>query len=292
MTDAPAMPSPEELRELERLAVSVATEAGRLVLDRPGDLGVASTKSSGTDIVTVMDERAQDLIRTRLAAARPADGFHGEEVGGSARAESSITWVVDPIDGTVNYLYDIPAYAVSVAAVVGDPTVPGSWHPVAGAVVGPALGETYRARVGGGAFRRRGQGPESAIAPSGCTSLALSLVGTGFSYDAALRRWGAQVLVETLPLIRDIRRIGSAALDLCHVADGSLDGYYERGLNPWDLAAGWLVATEAGARAIEVPTSELTWAAAPGIAEGLERVVRAAIGRVPAVGQPSGSTEG
>ena len=280
MTSDLTTPGPDQLVELERLAVDVASEAGRLILDRPADLGVASTKSSSTDIVTVMDQRAQDLIRTRLATARPADGFHGEEVGGSAADGSGITWVVDPIDGTVNYLYDIPAYAVSVAAVVGDPTVVGGWRPVAGAVVNPAAGETYRARLGGGAYRRRGDGPETPVAPSRCVDLGQALVGTGFSYEAARRRWAAEVLVEVITSIRDIRRIGSAALDLCHVADGGLDGYYERGLNPWDLAAGWLVLTEAGAVATEMPTGDLMWAAAPGVADALEAVVTTAVARV------------
>ncbi|SRR5580765_1400050 len=283
MTSDLTTPGPDELAALEQLAVAVATEAGQLVLDRPSDLGVAATKSSDTDIVTVMDQRAQDLIRTRLGAARPADGFQGEEAGGSTGDGSGITWVVDPIDGTVNYLYGIPAYAVSVAAVVGDPTVPGAWRPVAGAVVGPALGETYRARVGGGAFRRRGDGPETPIVPTGCTDLGHALIGTGFGYEAAQRRWAAEVLLHVIPQVRDIRRIGSAALDLCHVADGALDGYYERGLNPWDLAAGWLVLTEAGGTFIDVPTGDLTWAATAGIAAELERLVTGAIERVPPV---------
>lgn len=230
---------------LAAVAEQVALEAARLIVDeRPSDLGVAETKSSATDVVTVMDQRSQDLLRTRLGELRPEDGFAGEERGGHA-GTSGVTWVVDPIDGTVNYLYGIPAYAVSVAAVVGDPTVPGAWRPVAGAVVDPVADERFTASLGGGA--RRAVGESVRALRAGDPELALALCGTGFGYDAERRRWQGEVLAGLLPRVRDIRRFGSAALDLCHVADGRLDVYYERGLNPWDFAAGWLVAEEAGA---------------------------------------------
>ena len=192
-----------------------------------------------------MDRRAQALIADRLRAARPQDAFFGEE-GGAATGTSGVTWVVDPIDGTVNYVYDIPAYAVSVAAAVGDPRVPGEWRPVAGAVVNPVSGERFWARSGGGAWRQRGRLEATRVRVSTQADLALSLVGTGFGYAAPVRAWQARVLAPILPRVRDIRRIGSAALDLCRIAEGSLDAYYERGLNPWDLAAGWLLVTEAG----------------------------------------------
>lgn len=241
------LPVPEGIDPvlLAVLAEQVAVEAGRLIVDeRPPDLGVAETKSSATDVVTVMDQRSQDLLLTRLGELRPEDGFAGEERGSRA-GTSGITWVVDPIDGTVNYLYDIPAYAVSVAAVVGDPSVPGAWRPVSGAVVNPVTGERFTASLGGGA--RRTLGESVRVLEVGDPELGLALCGTGFGYDAARRRWQGQVLARLLPRVRDIRRLGSAALDLCRVAEGSIDVYYERGLNPWDFAAGWLVAAEAGA---------------------------------------------
>ncbi len=274
----PTPPAPAERAALADTALAVALEAGALVGDRPTDLGVAATKSSRTDIVTVMDQRAQELIRARLEEARPGDGFLGEEEGGTSPSATGITWVVDPIDGTVNYLYDIPAYAVSVAAVVGDPTTPGAWQPVVGVVVGPALGEVFRATLDGGAWRRRGAGPWTRLGHSGCTDLGLALVGTGFHYTVPTRLWQARVVADVLAEIRDIRRIGSAALDLCHVADGCLDAYFERGLNPWDLAAGWLVVSEAGGlvggpvgpgegpERAAPPQRDLTWASGPGIA--------------------------
>jgi len=269
------------LEELERLACEVAREAGRLVVEeRPASLGVARTKSSATDVVTVMDQRAQDLLRERLRSARPDDGFLGEEEGGGT-GTSGITWVVDPIDGTVNYLYGIPAYAVSVAAVVGDATTPGRWRPVAGAVVDPERGHLFHARLGGGAWRvAEGTEPER-LRVGDQSDLSHALVGSGFGYEARVRVWQARVLLEVIPHIRDIRRIGSAALDLCHVADGALDAYFERGLNQWDMAAGWLVVTEAGGRFGGLdgapPAQAMVVAAAPGIFEALGGAVAAAV---------------
>lgn len=241
------IPIPDEalLTELERLALGVASEAALVVTERGAAGAVSATKSTPTDVVTEMDRRAQALIADRIRSLRPADAFFGEE-DGSAAGTSGLTWVVDPIDGTVNYVYDIPAYAVSVAAVVGDPRVPGQWRPVAGAVVNPVSGERFWARAGGGAWRQRGRLPATRLAVSTQSDLGLSLVGTGFGYAASTRAWQARVLAPILPRVRDIRRFGSAALDLCRVAEGSLDAFYERGLNPWDLAAGWLLVTEAG----------------------------------------------
>jgi myo-inositol-1(or 4)-monophosphatase len=275
-----AVPGAEVLAELERVAVEVALEAGRLIVEeRPDDLGVAKTKSTATDVVTVMDQRAQDLLRDRLHDARPHDGFLGEEEGGSA-ARSEITWVVDPIDGTVNYLYGIPAYAVSVAAVVGDPAAEGSWRPVAGAVVNPVTGELFHARLGGGAWVVvRGEEPRR-LDVGTPPALDQALAGTGFGYDPARRRWQAAVLVDVLPQVRDIRRHGSAALDICAVALGTLDCYFERGLNAWDMAAAWLVLTEAGGAFTGLdgypPGTDMVVAAAPTLQTTLERVVRTA----------------
>lgn len=269
--------------ELAGIALAVALEAGELIVaGRPRDLGVAETKSSATDVVTVMDQRSQDHLLERLGELRPRDGFAGEERGGRA-SESGVTWVVDPIDGTVNYLYEIPAYCVSVAAVIGDPTVDAAWQPVAAAVVNPMTGERFSAEVGAGAWRAVGDGEPQRLRVAE-TPLALALCGTGFGYDADRRAWQAAVLTHVLPRVRDIRRLGSAALDLCRVADGSLDVYYERGLNPWDMAAGWLVATEAGAivgdLAGEAPRAQLIIAGAPGVQAELRALLEQAIERV------------
>jgi myo-inositol-1(or 4)-monophosphatase len=269
------------LEELERLACEVAREAGRLIVEeRPPTLGVAKTKSSATDVVTVMDQRAQDLLRERLRSARPEDGFLGEEEGGGS-GTSGLTWVVDPIDGTVNYLYGIPAYAVSVAAVVGDAATPGRWRPVVGAVFDPERGHLFHARLGGGAWRvAEGSEPEP-LRVGDQADLSHALVGSGFGYEARVRVWQTRVLLEVIPHIRDIRRIGSAALDLCHVADGALDAYFERGLNEWDMAAGWLVLTEAGGRFGGLdgapPAQAMVVAAPPGIFEPLAGAVAAAV---------------
>ncbi|MDT0214876.1 inositol monophosphatase family protein [Rothia sp. ARF10] len=251
---------------LEALAADVARSAGRLVVDeRPDAVEVAATKSSATDVVTAMDQASQDHLLSRLREARPDDAVMGEEDGGAA-GTSGITWVVDPIDGTVNYLYGIPAYAVSVAAVVGDPTVHGGWRPFAAAVYNPVTDELYRARAGAGAFLVVGD-EQRPLVPTSCDSLGQALVATGFGYAAERRKRQGRLLLDVLPQVRDIRRAGSAALDLCAVAAGRVDAYYETGLNPWDLAGGWLVAQEAGAvvGGIDGPGEALTWACAPGL---------------------------
>ncbi|CAM4141751.1 inositol monophosphatase family protein [Janibacter anophelis] len=280
MTQLPVGTDPAELA---RTALAVAVEAGDLIVDeRPARLGVAETKSSSTDVVTVMDQRSQDHLLARLGELRPDDGFAGEERGGRT-GESGITWVVDPIDGTVNYLYEVPAYSVSVAAVIGDPRTDGAWQPVAGAVVNPVTGERYSAWLGGGAWRTVGDAEQQRLQVAE-TSLAHALCGTGFGYDADRRAWQAAVLTHVLPQVRDIRRFGSAALDLCRVAEGSLDVYYERGLNPWDMAAGWLVATEAGAVVSDLlggaPRADMTIAAPPALHAALGAVLTDAVEQV------------
>lgn len=271
--------TPADVAQLERLAVSVAIEAGRLVVEeRPALVSAAATKSSPTDVVTVMDTRAEELIRARLLAARPRDGVLGEE-GDDHAGRSGVTWVVDPIDGTVNYLYDIPAYAVSVAAVTGDPRVPGQWQVLAAAVADPCRARVFHARSGGGAHLSLvGGGVGSRLQVGAVAQLSGALVGTGFGYTPERRRAQAQLLLEVLPRVRDIRRIGSAALDLCLVAAGGLDGYYEVGLNPWDLAGGWLVVCEAGGVVSGPgggpPTAELTVAGNPPVHAALLEVLR------------------
>lgn len=245
--------------DLEHVARCVAVLAGRLIVDeRPVDLDVAQTKSSRTDIVTEMDSRSEQLLRAELARLRPDDGVLGEE-GTSHAGSSGITWVVDPIDGTVNYLYEIPAYAVSVAACVGDLADPERLVPVAGAVFNPVTRELFHAYAGGGARLSVGE-HERRLEVSAQTDPALALLGTGFGYDSAKRARQAALLTDVISRVRDVRRIGSAALDLCSTAAGRLDVYYESGLNPWDRAAGQLIVAEAGGvvRGVDAePTSDL-----------------------------------
>jgi myo-inositol-1(or 4)-monophosphatase len=236
-----SLPSAADIAALRTLARSLAVEAGSLVRGgRPARVEVADTKSSAVDPVTDMDRASEALLRRRLAARRPDDAVLGEE-GDHSPGTSGLTWVVDPIDGTVNYLYGVASYAVSVAVVAGDPD-PARWTVLAGAVHSIVDGVTWTAGLGLGADR-----DGEAIGVRRADSLATSLVATGFGYAAERRAHQAQVLTHVLPKVRDIRRLGSAAVDLCLVADGSFDLYYERGLNPWDMAAGGLVATEAGA---------------------------------------------
>jgi len=226
--------------------------------------------------VTVMDQRSQELILRLLGEERPDDAVMGEEEG-SATGTSGLTWVVDPIDGTVNYLYGIPSYAVSVAVVTGDPARPGHWESVAGAVLNPETGELFHAHRGGGARLTTHRGTRTLHATE-ATDLGMALVGTGFGYAPSMRGRQAAVLVDLLPQVRDIRRHGGAALDLCGLAAGRLDAYYETALNAWDRAAGELVAREAGAvvggPVDDVPTRDLVWGAAPGLATVFGDLVR------------------
>jgi myo-inositol-1(or 4)-monophosphatase len=233
------------ISEAVGLAERVAREAGALILKGEADRAgarplVESTKSSPTDVVTAMDRAVEELLRGRLSQARPGDGLLGEEAG-LQPGSTGLTWVLDPIDGTVNYLYRIPAYAVSVALVEGDPTVAGGWRSLAGCVHQPATGQTWTAGLGQGA--RLGE-RELHLPP--VPELSQALVATGFGYRVQRRVGQARVLSGLLPRIRDIRRIGSSALDLCAVATGTVDAYYERGVNVWDIAAASLVLSEAG----------------------------------------------
>ncbi|MDQ1287322.1 MAG: monophosphatase [Actinomycetota bacterium] len=270
-----ALPEGADPAELLAIAEKVAREAGALVRGRPVRVEVAATKSSPTDVVTEMDRASEALIRGRLADERPDDGLHGEEEGLLA-GTSGITWVIDPIDGTVNYLYGIPAYSISVAAVVGDTRRAGAWRPVAGVVHNPVLDRTWAAAAGSGA-RLDG---EALIVPDGPADLSAALVATGFGYRAARRASQARVLAGLLPRIRDIRRVGCASLDLCLLASGHVDAYYERGLQPWDVAAGFLVATEAGVavRGIDglPPGEHMVVAARPPLADVLAGELEAA----------------
>lgn len=227
--------------ELLDLARTIALEAGELAARRRREgVEVAATKSSIVDVVTAADREVEELIRTRITAARPQDAILGEE-GGSTGGTSGISWVVDPIDGTVNYLYGMPHYAISIAVVEGEPD-PAEWTGLAGVVVNPAIGEVYTATRGGGAFL--GDQP---LRVADAVPLEQALVATGFGYDAALRGRQGAVAAQLLPQVRDIRRLGTASLDLANVASGRSNAYYEIGLNPWDLGAGELIAHEAGA---------------------------------------------
>lgn len=270
----------EERRALESLAVALAEEVGAMIRDeRPDGLGVAHTKSTDLDVVTVMDTRAEVLLRERIAARRPDDGVLGEEAG-LTEGTSGLSWVLDPIDGTVNYLYDLPAYAVSVAVVVGDPTIAGAWAPVAAAVINPRTDELFHARAGGGAFLKT-RGRSLRLQVSDLQDLGSALLATGFSYDRAVRRVQAAVVADLLPRVRDIRRMGAAALDMCHVAAGRVDGYWERGTHVWDIAAGVLIVTEAGGVASgftesSPPSQELVVTAGP----TLQPVLRAEVERL------------
>jgi len=260
---------PQLVDTLMEVAHTIALEAGAIVRQgRPSTVEVAATKSSAQDVVTAMDLTVERHLRTRLAQLRPDDAILGEE-GGATAGSSGVTWVVDPIDGTVNYLYGLPSYSVSVAAVLGEPD-PARWTVVAACVHAPADGRTFRAGVGRGATLD-GQPLRVRAAPS----LLDSLVGTGFGYRAERRRAQGRIVAELLPRVRDIRRIGSAALDLCTLAAGGLDLYYERGLSPWDLAAGQLVATEAGALVSGLdgaaPGAEMTVAGHPALQRELCR---------------------
>jgi myo-inositol-1(or 4)-monophosphatase len=245
--------------DLLDLAVTTARAAGELIVEgRHGQVRVAETKSSPTDVVTDNDVASERLIRSRILSARPADGFVGEE-GESVEGTSGVRWVADPIDGTVNYLYGIPQYAVSIAAEKDG-------RSVVGAVLDATSGELFTAVRGGGA-RRDGE----PISVSSTTELSQTLVGTGYHYRSDVRVHQAAELARLLPRIRDVRRLGSAALDLCYVACGRLDAYVERGLRPWDLAAARLVVEEAGGVvegvAHDEPTELLTMAAPRGLAD-------------------------
>jgi myo-inositol-1(or 4)-monophosphatase len=224
---------------LAELARSVAREAADLLLAAHGEATVIQVKSSPTDVVTQLDQAAEQLIRDRLLAARPADAILGEEGGQTGHGE--VRWIVDPLDGTVNYLYGLPDWAVSIAAEVDGEVV-------AGVVCVPLQRTTFTATLGGGAFLESAwrDGRQRLACNSG-VPLGSALVATGFGYAAARRATQGQVAAAVLPRVRDIRRGGSAASDLCSVAAGRVDAYYEQGVHEWDVAAGGLIAREAGA---------------------------------------------
>ncbi len=251
-------PRPDELLEVARRA---AEQAGALLIDGLDRVrALVETKSTSTDMVTEMDRAAESLIVDAIREARPDDAIVGEE-GTAERGSSGVEWIVDPLDGTTNYLYGHPGFGVSIAAAVDGDVV-------AGVVADPLHGDVFTAVRGAGA-QRNGQ----PISPARPASLADALVATGFSYDPEQRRRQAGVLVHLLPKVRDLRRMGAAAVDLCSVACGRVDAFYERGLARWDYAAGALVAAESGASVGDLDggmaSSAFTLAAAPAVFEPL-----------------------
>ncbi|OBG95238.1 inositol monophosphatase [Mycobacterium sp. E136] len=270
---------PVQLRSVaERLATEAAAFVRRRraeVFDGPSnDAPGVRTKSSPTDPVTIVDTETERLIRDRLAELRPGEHVLGEEEGGAPARGDALTWVLDPIDGTVNFVYGLEAYAVSVA-------VQRNGNSMAGAVANVPAGMVYSAALGHGAHLRGADGT-TPLRASAAVDLSMSLLGTGFSYDRDQRARQAEVLTRVLPEVRDVRRIGSCALDLCMVAAGQLDAYYEDGVHLWDWAAGALIAAEAGA-ALALPQGSgasggpgFITAAAPGIAAALDNMLRRA----------------
>ncbi len=267
------------------VAETLAAEAAEFVRSRRAELfgahpaaadesDAVRAKSTPTDPVTVVDTDAERLLRSRLAQLRPGDPIVGEEGGGPADSapapDDAVTWVLDPIDGTVNFVYGIPAYGVSIGAQVGGVSVAGAVADVVGRSV-------YSAALGQGAHVTDQQGTRE-LHCTAVEDLSMALLGTGFGYSAGRRATQAALLARMLPMVRDVRRIGSAALDLCMVAAGRLDAYYEHGLQLWDRAAGALIAAEAGARVV-LPASDvvgagLVVAAAPGVADELLGVLK------------------
>ena len=257
------VPDPDRLLEL---AIAAATDAGSFLLAGITDVRTTvETKSSATDMVTEMDRSAERRIVDAIRAARPDDGILGEE-GTADAGGTGVRWIIDPLDGTTNYLYGYPAFSVSIAAEVdGEVAV--------GVVNDPVHGDLFSAVRTQGAWRNA-----THIHVNQPEALATALIGTGFAYVPERRAWQGDVLARVLPAVRDIRRGGSAALDLCWVACGRLDGFYERGLQYWDYAAGALIATEAGAWVGDLdggpPSSDIVVAAAANIAPRLREVVR------------------
>jgi myo-inositol-1(or 4)-monophosphatase len=264
----------QERRELLELAVELGRQAAALLmggLDRVRE--AIDTKSTGTDMVTEMDRASEALLVEGILARRPDDGILGEE-GADHPSRSGVRWVIDPLDGTTNYIYGHPGFAVSIGIERVDPTT-GAPSPLVGVVVDPTHGDVFTAVTGTGAFRN-----ERPITCSTQATLSQALLGTGFSYDPTRRAKQAEVLTTVLPRVRDIRRMGAAAVDLCSVAGGRLDAFYEKGLAPWDYTAGALIAREAGAVVTDLdggpPSSAFTLAAPVALVDDLRSLLQAA----------------
>ncbi len=257
--------------DLLALAITAADAGGALLQDGQPRARQVDAKSSPTDVVTQMDRDSEQRIVDLLLRHRPDDAVLGEEAG-ERGGTSGLRWVIDPLDGTVNYLYGLPLWCVSVA-------VEGPSGALAGAVSVPALGITYAAGRGQGAWSmgRRGRRP---LAVRDCSGLSGALVATGFGYRPERRTDQGRSLAQVLGLVRDVRRCGAAALDLCWLAAGHYDGYFERGLQPWDAAAGVLIAREAGAIVTGAtgpdPDGEFLVGAVPAIHADLRQALTAA----------------
>jgi myo-inositol-1(or 4)-monophosphatase len=251
--------------ELRELAERVAREAGAQLLEAFGGPALeVEAKSTPTDLVSAADTAAEELILGRISAARPDDGFLGEE-GADEAGSSGLRWVVDPLDGTANFLFGLPQWAVSVA-------VEDEAGVIAGVVYDPPRGELWAAERDGPALL-----DGRPINGSRRDELATALIATGFGYDAEVRRMQAATVAALLPQVRDIRRFGAAALDLAWCAAGRFDGYYERGVKRWDVAAGGLLCERAGLvvepLAAAPPQGDGLLVAAPGIADALRDFV-------------------
>ena len=275
--DPTALPDRAELDALVLLATRLGRDAAALLVDGLTRVRASvETKSTSTDLVTEMDRASEQLLVTGILKARPEDGILGEE-GTDRTGTSGRRWVIDPLDGTTNYVYGHPGFAVSIAVeqLGAGPTDPAGRIPLVGVVVDPLHGDVFHATRGGGAFRNG-----EPITCSEPPDLARTLVATGFGYDADRRRRQARALAEVLPAVRDIRRMGAAAVDLCSVACGRVDAYFERGLAPWDLAAGSLIAAEAGAVVGDLvggpPSGDFTLAAPPAVFAALRDLLAGA----------------
>lgn len=254
-------PEPEELAEL---ALDVAREAGELLLAGADQVEAVGTKSSSHDLVTQMDRASEALIRERIGRVRPHDQVLGEE-GGSVGEPSRVRWIVDPLDGTVNYFYGQPSWAVSIGIEIDE-------VPSVGVVVAPGLREEYLGVADQGSWSLQ-DGSRQRLSVSPVFDLGDAVVGTGFGYVSERRAHQAEIVAQLLPRIRDIRRVGAAAVDLCWVARGRLDAHYERGLQDWDRSAGAVIAQEAGAVVAGLPgqthSSRLLIAANPALYRAL-----------------------
>ena len=259
MTEPPL--SDALLDELEGVARHVATAAAKILQEySEAPLEEVTTKSSPTDLVSEADRASEAYIFSSLRKARPDDSVHGEE-GASHVGTSGVSWVADPLDGTTNFFFRVPAYAVSLAGRYNGRTV-------VGVVVDATRRETWSATLGRGAWCN---GAECRVA-SGRSELATALVSTGFSYSSERRAEQAAILPRLLPAVRDIRRFGSAALDLCWVAGGRFDAFYEAGLHLWDWAAGGLICAEAGGELSILP-GQLLLATTPALSGPLASLI-------------------
>jgi len=243
-----------EPAELLKLARDAALWAGGLLLERfqEGEQRGVTSKSTPTDLVSEADLASERAIREMLGKLRPHDGFLGEEGGGEEHGSSGLRWVVDPLDGTVNFLFGIPQWCVSVA-------VQDERGSLAGAIHDPCRGELFTAVRGEPPALEGPRGKRTLVSPLR-EDLATAMLATGLAYDARVRAAQAKVLTRLIPRVRDIRRFGSAALDLAWTAAGRCDAYFERTVKPWDIAAGTLICEGAGLEVVELPEREdLPW---------------------------------